>query len=143
MSGQPDFIPRFLLGLPEAPPEEATLEVRDPLHVRWRQLHRWVGIGVKTPWCCAEAPAVERDGVKVTTLTVRTGDTWVRHDVENLDQPAVCAVYRDGAVKLVDEEVGYREVRRSPALGAFYRRELKEHIDYVRAAKARFGYQLR
>jgi len=140
MSEQPDFIPRFLLGLPEPPPEIATIEVSDPPHVRWRQLHRWIGIGVKTPWCCGEAPAVERDGVKVTTLTVRKGEAWVRHDVEDLDQPAVCAVYRNGAVQLVDEATGYREVRRSPDLGAIYRRELKDHVDYVRAARARLGF---
>lgn len=141
MTDQPDFVPRFLLGLPEPEPEVATIEVRDPLHVRWRCLHRWIGIGVKTPWCSGpDAPSVEEDGERVTTLTVRKGEAWVRHDVETLDQPAVCAVYRDGAVELVDEATGYREVRRSPGLGAIYRRELKEHVDYVRSRKARLGF---
>ena len=118
MSDQPDFIPRFLLGLPERELEIATLEVRDPKHVRWYRLAPRVPMGDRQPdYGAVLAPSVVQGDIRVTTLTVRPWESWIREDREDLDRPATCAILRDGAVVLVDEAEGYRAIGRNPTRG--------------------------
>jgi hypothetical protein len=135
-----DFVPRFLLGLPEPEPVIATAVVHDPLHVRWYRLASRVPMGDRQPgYGAVPALSFEQGDVRVTTLTVRAKEAWIREDRENLDRPATCAILRDRAVALVDEAEGYRAAGRNPARGPGQRVELKAHIEYVRSAKARLG----